>query len=81
MGRLEAAFSRGDRRLSESIYEAWSSGARYDGWQDLFNYDLWMKAFETTGIDPAFYAERARSLDEILPWAFIDIGINVKPSI
>ena len=81
MSRLEAVFSRGDRRLSNCLYEAWKSGARFDGWQDYFNYDLWMKAFEATGIDPAFYAERARSLDEILPWAFIDIGVNVKPSI
>ncbi|MBI4974998.1 MAG: TIGR03960 family B12-binding radical SAM protein [Candidatus Omnitrophica bacterium] len=78
MSRLEAVFSRGDRRLSDSLHEAWRSGARYDGWQDFFNYDLWMKAFEVTGIDPHFYAERTRGFDEILPWDFIDIGINVK---
>ena len=27
-------------------------------------------------MDPAFYALRERSLDEILPWSFIDAGVN-----
>ena len=49
------------------------------GWTDgaeNFHYDLWMQAFADTGIDPAFYANRARDTDEILPWDFIDIGID-----
>ena len=32
--------------------------------------------FEAAGIDPAFYANRAFSLDEILPWDIIDCGVT-----
>lgn len=74
MSRLEAVFSRGDRRLSGSIYEAWSNGARFDGWQDKFNFNIWMKAFEKNGIDPYFYVNRKRPPDELLPWAFINVA-------
>ena len=41
-----------------------------------FNNDTWMQAFETCGIDPDFYTERERSLDEIFPWDFIDAGVT-----
>ena len=73
---LEACFARGDRRLSEVLYEAWRLGCLLDGWTEQFHYDLWVKAFENCGIDPAFYANRERSRDELLPWDFIDAGVT-----
>ena len=71
MSYLEAVLSRGDRRLSGAIYEAWEAGARFDGWQDKFNFDIWLGAFKKLNIDPAFYATRLRGPDEILPWEFL----------
>ena len=76
VSRLEACFSLGDRRMADVLYRAYELGCRLDGWSEHFHYDLWMQAFADTGIDPAFYANRARSTDEILPWDFIDIGID-----
>ena len=73
---LEACFARGDRRLSEVLYEAWRLGCLLDGWTEQFRYELWVKAFENCGIDPAFYANRERSRDELLPWDFIDTGVT-----
>ncbi len=73
---LEACFARGDRRLSDVLYEAWRLGCLLDGWTEHFHYDLWVKAFENCGIDPAFYANRQRSRDELLPWDFIDAGVT-----
>ena len=35
---------------------------------DFFHLDTWMEIFEECGIDPAFYANRRRSFDEVLPW-------------
>ena len=35
-----------------------------------------MEAFAACGLDPAFYANRKRSYDELLPWAFIDAGVT-----
>jgi len=73
---LEAALSRGDRRMGKVIYQAWKLGSRFDAWSEHFNFDNWMKAFAETGLDPAFYAYRERSLDEVLPWSHIDSGVS-----
>ena len=73
---LEAVLSRGDRRLGQVIYRSWQLGAVFDGWSEHFNYDTWIKAFNESGINPAFHAQRQRSLDEPLPWAHIDTGIT-----
>jgi radical SAM family uncharacterized protein len=73
---LEAVLSRGDRRLGRAIHRAWQLGAAFDGWSEHFNYEIWLKAFDESGIDPAFYAQRQRSLDEPLPWGHIDIGVS-----
>jgi radical SAM superfamily enzyme YgiQ (UPF0313 family) len=76
MAFLEAVFSRGDRRLGGVIEEAWRGGCRFDGWRDLFDAAIWSEAFKKHGVDPCFYARRERPFDEVLPWDFIDIGIE-----
>ena len=73
---LEGVVSRGDRRISEVIIKAHKLGCRFDGWGECFDYDKWMKAFEECNVDPHFYANRKRELDEVLPWDFIDIGVT-----
>lgn len=73
---LEGVIARGDRKVSKAIYRAWQLGCKFDGWNDLFQYDKWIQAFEETGIDPAFYANRKRSYDEILPWEHISVGVS-----
>ncbi len=75
---IEAVFARGDRRLCNSILYAYKNGQYFDGWGEHFSYDAWMTAFEKTGIDPAFYANRTFGFDEILPWAHIDSGVSQK---
>ncbi len=71
---LEGVMSRGDRRLAPVIEAAYRLGARMDGWDEAFNYDTWLRAFDQTGIDPAFYAHRERPYDELLPWDHIGSG-------
>ena len=73
---LEATLSRGDRRLGEVIYRAWKLGSTFDAWNERFNYQNWLRAFEQTGLEPSFYAQRERPLDELLPWAHIDSGVT-----
>lgn len=75
---LEAVFARGDRRIGSVLIKAFEKGCKFDGWQEYFLYDKWMEAFEECGIDPAFYANRARKYDEILPWDHIDVGVSKK---
>lgn len=73
---LEGVLARGDRKVAAVIEEAYKTGALYDAWSESFNNDIWMKAFETCGIDIDFYTTRERSLDELFPWDFIDIGVT-----
>jgi len=73
---LEATLSRGDRRLGKVILRAWQLGATFDAWSERFNYETWLRAFNDTGIEPDFFARRKRSLDELLPWAHIDVGVT-----
>ena len=73
---LEACFARGDRRIGAVLKRAWEKGCVLDGWNETFRYDLWMEAFRECGLDPAFYANRERAEDEILPWDHIDSGVT-----
>lgn len=73
---MEAVFARGDRRLCDVIIKAFEKGAKFDGWSEYFDFDLWMEAMKECNVDGDFYAYRERSYDEILPWDFIDIGVN-----
>jgi radical SAM superfamily enzyme YgiQ (UPF0313 family) len=77
VSKLEAALSRGDRRLGQVIYRAWESGCRLDTWNECFDYQKWIAAFESNGLDPAFYANRELSPDEPLPWQHIDTGVTL----
>ncbi len=73
---VEAVFARGDRKLCAVMEEAWKRGFHFDGWSDCFSMEKWMEIFQNLGIDPAFYANRRRSFDEVLPWDHLDYGIK-----
>ncbi|MCM1257187.1 MAG: TIGR03960 family B12-binding radical SAM protein [Roseburia sp.] len=73
---LEGILARGDRRLGQAILAAYENGCIFDAWSDFFDNEKWMDAFAKTGIDPDFYTLRERSMDEILPWDFIDAGVT-----
>ena len=73
---LEAVIARGDRRVCDVIIKAFEKGAKFDGWSEYFNFEIWKEAMEECNVSGEFYAYRARSYDEILPWDFIDIGVN-----
>ncbi len=75
---LEAVFARGDRRTGKLLLRAWELGCKFDSWGEHLKFDAWMKAFEDCGLDPAFYANRKRSFDEVFPWDHIDVGVSKK---
>jgi radical SAM-linked protein len=76
MSWLEGIFSRGDRRLSRVVMEAWERGARFDAWGEHFDLDVWRRALDAVGTDPAFYLHRERDPDEVLPWDHISSGVT-----
>ena len=73
---LEGFLARGDRRCADVILKAYEKGALYDAWTENFDYDIWKDAMAECGVDMTFYTLRERSLDEILPWDFIDTGVS-----
>jgi radical SAM family uncharacterized protein len=76
VSRIEAVLARGDRRLSDALELACREGFKFDAWDEYFDYDKWISVLERTGADPAFYANRAFGLDEVLPWDIIDCGVT-----
>lgn len=73
---LEAVFARGDRRVADVLIKAWEKGCKFDGWNEWFKYNTWIEAFDELGISTDFYATRNREITEVLPWDFIDIGVE-----
>ena len=73
---LEGVFARGDRKVGKVIEEAYRLGCLYDSWSESFDNEKWMQAFANTGVDIEFYTMRERSMDELFPWDFIDIGVT-----
>ena len=73
---LEAVFARGDRKVADVIETAWRHGAKFDAWSEYFDFDRWLAAFEACGVDPAFYANRTREKEELLPWDVTSVGVT-----
>jgi radical SAM superfamily enzyme YgiQ (UPF0313 family) len=60
---MQGLFSMGDRRISKVLKE-------------MYRIRDWMKAVEVAGLNKDFYIFRGREFSEILPWDFIDMGIE-----
>lgn len=74
---LEAAFSRGDRRLGQVLLTAWQKGCKFDGWREHFSYTTWLEAFAACGLDPEWYAKRSLAREDVLPWQHISAGVSL----
>lgn len=75
---LESWLSRGDRRMAEVIFSAWTGGAKFDAWNDERRPGIWARAFSGQNLDPAFYSHRQRRKDEVFPWDHITAAIRKK---
>ncbi len=73
---VEAALSRGDRRMGAVIEQVWRSGGRLDSWSEYFDFHRWMEAFRVCGLDPEFYVSRVRGEGELFPWDVVDLGVT-----
>jgi radical SAM family uncharacterized protein len=70
---LEGILTRGDRRTAPALEEAWRRGARLDGWRECFQAQIWWDTFRDLGIDPEWYSQRSRPMDERLPWDHVNV--------
>jgi len=78
ISQIEAVLARGDRRLCQVLYDVWKDGGYLDSWDEFFKAERWYDAFEKNELDPAFYANRTRSYEEVMPWSHIDYMISKK---
>lgn len=75
---LEAAISRGDRRVGQAIALAWERGAKFDAWGEYYDFARWQQAFGEAGLEMGDYANAALSPEESLAWDHIDCGASVE---
>ncbi len=73
---LEGAMARGDRRMGAVILNAYLAGAKMDSWGECFDLPRWQAAFKAAGVSLAFYANRERAIEEVLPWDHLDYGVS-----
>lgn len=72
---LEGLISRGDERVGDILYAAYSKGCRLDAWDDKLQKDLplWEAAVSETKWDiESLFVQKA--LDETLPWDSVSLG-------
>lgn len=75
---VEAVLSRGDRRLGAVLETVWRAGGRMESWSEGFDLARWERALSEHGLDGAFYANRERSREELLPWSHIQMGCTER---
>jgi radical SAM-linked protein len=75
LAHVESFYSRGDRKLSGLIYQAYKRGQVFESFGEHFSYDGW-KALWAEHAYPQDRMIRQRALDEVFPWDFIHAGAN-----
>lgn len=61
---LQALFSRGDRRVAQLLLQAHENNGN------------WPQTLKASPLNAGFYIHRQRAVTELLPWDFIDHGID-----
>ena len=72
---LETVMARGDRRVSDLIFQAWRKGARFDGWDECFDIQRWIDAASELNIDLNTYLDEIPEKQE-LPWSVVSTGVS-----
>lgn len=73
---LEAVLTRGDESLCNYIEALYKKGCYLDAWGEYFDKNVWFETADELGIDLNKLAQTQYSINEELPWDFIDVGIN-----
>ncbi len=73
---IEAIISRGDEEISELIYEAYLKGEKFSNWRESFHFNVWDEILKRKKFKIVDKIMNGFSLQEELPWDFIDIGID-----
>jgi radical SAM family uncharacterized protein/radical SAM-linked protein len=75
---FEALIARGDRTLSQIIYEVWRKGAKFDQWMDKCKINIWNETLSQHGINLDLYIHTIKDYNEVLPWDHLFFGVSKK---
>ena len=76
VSQIEAVLTRGDDGLCKYIEALYKKGCYLDAWGEYFDKKVWQDTAQECGISLSALAEKEYRRDEVLPWDFIDIGVN-----
>lgn len=76
VSQIEAVMTRGDESLCKYVESLYKKGCYLDAWGEYFDKNVWKETAEECGFSLEERAKRSFSLDEKLPWDFINIGVS-----
>jgi hypothetical protein len=76
MALVEQVLSRGDRRYSEVLEDAYRAGAYLEAWSENFSLERWEQAHHAHGLDLHREVAREWTIAQALPWDHIDWGVS-----
>ena len=76
VSEIEAVLTRGDEKLCDYIEALYKKGCYLDAWGENFDKNVWKETAEELGFSLSALAQKSYSLEEPLPWDFVDIGVN-----
>lgn len=75
VSRLEGLIARGDRRMSDVIYDVWQQGSRLEGWNENIYPKRWFKSLEKYNIEVESILGEKDS-DQPVPWEHLIPGVS-----
>ena len=76
VSQIEAVITRGDESLCKYVEALYKKGCYLDGWGEYFDKNIWKETADECGFSLEERAKREFSLNEKLPWDFINIGVS-----
>ena len=76
ISEIEAVLTRGDKSLCEYIEKLYNAGCYLDTWDENFDKNKWYDTALECGFTIGELAQKTFSIDEELPWDFINVGIK-----
>ena len=76
VSQVEAVLTRGGRNLCEFIEKLYDRGCYLDAWGENFDKNLWAETAVECGFTLDKESMKSYMLDDILPWDFVDVGLE-----
>lgn len=76
ISEIEAVLTRGDSSLCKYIEQLYENNCYLDAWDENFDRDKWYSIADECGFSIGELSQKQFSIDEVLPWDFINVGIK-----